>query len=146
MLTLGFGLGVTHKSPGAEFGPELVPNGTFDVDVADWTSDGAGPIAWNAGTLELTATGTDYALPVAALVTISGRTYKFTVTLAGTANNANIRAGTTNLGVDLVNGGWSNGDGVHEYSFDATSSTTFIGIGVADDTIAIDDVSVREVL
>jgi hypothetical protein len=121
---------------------ELVTNGTFDSGTSGWGNTNYNSTD-NRGVL--LATGTEYAYPSTPLTTIIGKDYILKVTLYGTANNANIRVGTASVGIDIYSSGWSIGDGEHIIRFTATSTTSYIAIGVANDTIEFDNISVKQV-
>lgn len=127
-------------------GVELVTNGEFTTDLSGWDNGGTGTSVWDTGRAKLTTTGTGYIKPISAITTVVGLRYEFLVTLTGTGNTANVRAGTSSLGVDLLNSGWGVTDGSHIYYFVATSTTTYIAVGNGSASVSyIDNVSVKEV-
>ena len=128
------------------YGNELVTNGTFDTDTSGWVADSAATLSFSSGTAELVTTATGYLLPATPLTTAIGSVYTLTFSLTGASSTGHARAGTTSLGVDLLNAGWGLVDGLHTFSFTATSTTTYIALGnggVA--TMYVDNVSVKEV-
>ena len=131
--------------PEIALGEELVVNGDFATDLSGWDNSGGVTVLWDSGRAKLTTTATGYIKPISALTTVIGAKYRFLVTLTGTGNTANVRAGTTSLGFDLFNSGWGVTDGSHAYSFTATTTTTYIAVGNGSPNVSyIDNVSVKE--
>ena len=131
--------------PVPTLGAEEVTNGEFTTDLTGWDNGGTGTSVWDTGRAKLTTTGTGYIKPISAITTVVGARYEFLVTLTGTGNTANVRAGTSSLGVDLFNSGWGVTDGSHIYYFVATTTTTYIAVGNGSASVSyIDNVSVKE--
>ena len=137
---------VKEVTQSSSLGSELVDNGDFATDLSGWDNGGTATSVWDTGRAELSTTGTGYIKTISAITTVVGMRYKFLVTLTGTGNTANVRAGTSSLGVDLLNAGWSVTDGSHIYYFVATTTTTYIAIGNGSTSVSyIDNISVKEV-
>ena len=141
-------------------GNELVENGTFDTDYSGWEhwSNNGGSISWSDGKLVITGLGGEFLDDRGrARQTISnlivGSTYKMMFTLDNTDNEA-VRLGANAYNQsdynDTVWGGAGDnqpGDGTTTVYFTAITTNLFIVFEEANDnTLTVDDVSVKEVL
>lgn len=83
-------------------GGELIANGTFNTDLANWTDAGGnGSAAWVAGTMQITQGSTTTEERRQVLTVQIGATYTLTVTLGGTLPV--IFLGSTAAGADYGN-------------------------------------------
>ena len=135
------------------YGDELVTNGTFDTDVSGWTNYAASftTINWDAGTIEITASGGVARVNQGPITTTVGKTYKISVTCTQKPNNFDsfVHIGTFPGGTNYKNN-LTQGDPVStitDYVFTATSTELYIQLGALNTaTVNYDNVSVKEVL
>jgi hypothetical protein len=135
------------------YGSELVTNGTFDSDTSGWT-DAAAPyttINWDAGTIEITASGGTARANQGPITTVVGQTYIISVTCTQKTSDASsfVHIGTSAGGTQYKNNLTKNEAAgvVTNYTFTATSTDLYIQIGSAVDTATVnfDNISVREI-
>lgn len=135
--------------------PELVVNGAFDSDLSGWSKTGTpGSIAWNAGTLELTATdgNTPYATTTLTGLTV-GRWYEVTgevvSSTAGTLRGYFV--GPTPGASTIMNSGDVTTAGFNtpvRRFFKATGATAYLtlyGVAGAGNKTRFDNISVKEI-
>lgn len=132
----------------ALLGAELLSNGTFDANLANWTIQGSGgsTVTWNAGTARIAPDGVNAALIAQGVPTVAGRTYRVSfdaagapvIVIVGTAigNSSlyNSTAATTPVGVG------------NTFTFVGTGATVWISFTrTAAVVITIDNISVKAV-
>ena len=148
--------GAWTRATDADFGSELVVNGTFTSNLDGWTpsSGGAGSVEQSGGKAVLT----DVADHLTTLTTTSaitvevGKRYKFSFQPGGYVGNyQRYYIGTTSGAGDIYSSGYSstwaaNTPALQEAYFTATTASVFISFHNANDTGAwtVDDVSIRE--
>lgn len=130
----------------------IAVNGEFTSAITSWTdvSGAGGTAAYTAtgnGRLRLTGTGSLAGAANQALSTVNGRTYKGLIAIFGT--DVRIKVGTTNGGTELLDETVEleddGGVQVHDFSFTATGTTTYIGFYNTSATAAdVDFVRIRE--
>lgn len=147
-LSLGIGLGLTHKQVDSLYGPELVTNGTFDADVAGWLNVTTAVISWNAlGYGDVTSISSNNG-SYRTLTTEIGKTYR----AIGTSEVASIfhRLRVGNGAIPDAGLGDStsvNSPSFHEVFFEATGTTSYVYLrNSAVGTVSWDNISVKEVL
>jgi len=136
------------QSQGAELGPELITNGTFDTDLSGWTASAAdADITWQSGAMRLQRTG-GYSLLVGQDAGLeSGKWYQVSATVS------EWNSGTMGLCVSPSIGGsptsleqsFSADTGVRSLVFLGDSSLPVIGFSTSvGGDFVLDNVSVRE--
>lgn len=125
-------------------GPELVVNGTFDVDLTSWSSVnvGTGTSSWSSGALSITRVDTsNYGKRRQTLTTVAGKTYRLSFSrVSGTTHRAWVgsSAGAFDLGLLQT---------ANYLDFTAIGSTTWLDLDSAVNatTVVFDNISVREI-
>ena len=120
---------------------EMVTNGTFTTDTDGWSISNPGVLSIDTNRLKVLATaGTCYGFQN---ITVEiGKSYTVKGTLTEGAGVSTFRAGSTQLGTDLFNSGWTV-YGSFEFEVVATTTTLCLAAGAAD-YVFFDDVSVKE--
>ena len=133
------------------YGPELVTNGTFDTDTTGWTVNASGSLSLSSNRLRITNVSgrggayTSFATEVGKVYSISldvpdsnnppSAFWVFSGTAPNTSGNFSV---------------FNQPAGSHEYSFVASSTTTYLTIYVSNSSVAsyteFDNISVKEVL
>ena len=128
-------------------GSELVTNGTFDTDTSGWTA-GNSTISVVSGKLRISITTSGLGYAYQTINTVVGKKYTATVQGSnfGSIVNWGIRVGTS-AGSDNVDAAWvTSSDTTATVTFTATSTTTYINLGVsytAGVATDFDNISVR---
>lgn len=129
-------------------GEELVTNGGFDADISGWTDDGGGNWDWDVlGKASYYAVGPGAAYLQQSLDITAGKSYQVSVVLSNEAiadsDDFVVFLGGTQLSSSMVNGSISEnvicGETDTLLKFYSDSPTP-------EDSIKIDDVSVKEIL
>ena len=130
------------KSRGLALGPELVTNGTFDVDTSGWTATQGAVVTWSAGSMSVQRTASDVRQAAHQILTcMIGKTYKLTLSSVGNVSirvndSASPISGTFALSTTSASG---------TYVFVATSTTQYIHPSPNNvSTTLFDNISVRE--
>jgi len=142
-------------------GPELVTNGTFDVDVSGWqlTSNSissGGAVEAAGGSLRLT-NGTSYSTASTSFATVPGRIYKLTWQKTGGTNtwspSNQFHVGSFPGGTGIASNiyGVAVGGGTAKFVFVALSTETWISLNSEGSAtpgyfVDYDNISVREVV
>ena len=138
-LVLCLDAGAVRSYPGA--GPQLVVNGDFASDITTgWQpQDGLSTRAWHdtggdGGRLKLIDPndGENARLySSAAITTVIGQKYRFSVTVSGTSTNHFVHCGTSlgGVGNPVTNFTLGGGDGTYVHDFVATATTFYIHLG-----------------
>jgi hypothetical protein len=135
------------QSRGLKLGPELVTNGTFDVDTSGWTAANA-VLSVENQRLKVQNTTTAAGQARTTVATVVGRTYQieFTAFPVGTTN-CNIRIGTTVGGTDILNTIYTT-ETSESLLVSATVTTLHITVRVnstsSNASVFADNISVRE--
>jgi hypothetical protein len=135
---------------GAISAPELVTNGTFDVDTSGWSEGPGSSLNVVGGALRVSNTGTSYGYGYQAIPTEIGKTYviKFDVVTDNSTGTQNVRVGTSpassvNAQID------GKSPGSYSGSFIATSATTYISLltssQLTDEYVDFNNISVKEI-
>ncbi len=137
------------KSRGLMLGPELVSNGTFDVDTNGWIAGLAASVVSESGLLKVTPTGTASGYAYTTIQTTIGKTYKVSYTnFAGTSSVGRFRAGDAPDAIQSFNRVKGTAPESGSLVFTAAYSPTYITLtdadGIAGTYITIDNISVRE--
>ena len=136
---------------GSVTGPELVTNGTFDVDASGWTLSSANVTATRnaSGQLEVTNNGVGWVSQT--INTVAGKTYRVEVNWLQKQGSGRFNIGTTVGGTNLLSAsGAGNYTGTAALTFVASGTTAVISMGDVSGgagTVQIyDNISVREVV
>ena len=136
------------KRLGAVRGPELVTNGTFTTNSANWTALNGAILTTPSGELLVTASGAAFALAYQAITTIVGKYYEVTCNARNaTSNNIGFHVGSTVAGVQ--NGLVTSTSGTNiplKISFVATATVHYVHCALGSNTTGtgfFDDVSVK---
>ena len=134
-------------SRGTAPGPELVTNGTFDVDLTGWSATLDASIAWSSGAMVVTRTGpTTFPIGQQTIpATIVGRAYKITATFTN-PNSLDVYCGFSGLTTSQRSSATS---GTLSYTAIATSTSHTIQAGMwasagsNGQTVTFDNISVK---
>ena len=135
------------KSRGLALGPQLVTNGTFDTNIAGWTSQAGSTISWVSGSLEGVASSGSSNLAFQDITTVSGRSYRYTATVRCASGNINVDAWLAGFGglITRVTANAPTTNQTVSLVFVAGGTTTRIGLGPSvATTFYLDNISVRE--
>ena len=136
---------ILDKSKGLVLGPELVTNGTFDVDTAGWVGIGGGTLSWNSGELVVTGGGA-YSGARFVVATTIGKSYQISISLRRGTTTQNLSAvfGSQSIGAAVVLGGQY----VRTAILIAVGASSNIDLTISDaaatGTAFFDNISVRE--
>ena len=148
-----FANAVTHARAGNAtmtdgYGAELIVNGSFTNDISGWTEETNGDATYSDGKIRVTVVNSTNNGAYQELTTESGKTYIFTALLVDVDSHASatVRVGTAAGTGNLFSSTFT--EGVIEFSFTATSSTSYITLRpnstINGNTAVFDNVSVRE--
>jgi hypothetical protein len=146
-----FGRSGAPTGHGTSFGPELVPDGQFNIDTSNWTPTNA-TLSVAGGAMRVTNTAGNVDMSDITITTIVGTTYIAKGTFVGHVSTGNtfFSVGTSAGGVQYQQINMGVTLGVYSITFMATTTTTHISfagssISVAADTFDIDNVSLMAV-
>jgi hypothetical protein len=133
------------KSKGLVLGSELVTNGTFDTNIANWTPFNSGTASWDAQTFKLVNSSFSGATQVISCTV--GKTYKVQASLKGFVPwvRVGFSEGAAQMGSSpaVIYADWT----TVTFIFTALSSAPFLTIGIGNagaGTAFFDNISVRE--
>jgi len=134
---------IKSAGTGETFGDELVTNGTFTSDVANWTVTAPTTIAWNASGYADIARATGSGLASQTLVNSLGMALKGSINVIALSNKVGLRIASISFFAD------TSSTGVVSGYMCAPVSNGGLGIAASNSTTAtctVDDVSVKQVL
>ena len=128
---------------------ELVTNGTFDSDVSGWVI-GAAPyttLSFDAGTMEIIASGGTARVNQGPITVEVGKTYRLTVTCTEKVSDSHsfVHLGTSLGGTQYVNNITKDETAGEpsSFTFTATSTELYIQVGAVTATVNYDNISVK---
>ena len=141
---------ILSVKPSVVLGEELITNGDFNTDVLGWTGASGGVLSWVSGKMKvLAADGASFAVGGQAITTVIGKEYKATVSVTqGDDTFFRIWVGTSLTNNSMYASGASSSFGKKEFTFIATSTTSYINLLTQDGNkfTYFDNVSVKEAL
>jgi hypothetical protein len=126
-------------------GSELVTNGTFDTNLANWSVNGTPVFTWSSGGASLTRNAFGD-LAYQAITCVVGRTYKVTATVvSGTIARIGFNSALLGGASEVLNNG---GAGTYSAFVTATATTMYVILTTAGNasTAVFDNVTVKEYL
>ena len=138
-----------HALRPVSYGDELVTNGTFDTDTSSWTAFAA-DLSVSGGELVVTNNATAFGRGYQGVTTEVGKLYQFSCDVNYTGDAGRIRLGTTSAGNEIYEQQSIAEDKTVVVNFVATTTTTYIRLGLQANTnghsIQFDNASLKEVL
>ena len=130
-------------------GVELITNGNFDTNIDGWFSSRSGVLSYDNGTIRIASGGIVYGKANQTISTVVGKLYELRFTLiTGTTVGAFVVSASLD-GFEVLNR-QGLASGTYRFSFQATSTTTYIGFQNDPATVGvyfnIDNVSVKEAI
>jgi len=132
--------------------PELVTNGTFDVNTAGWTGSNA-TLSVVGAALRITVTANGAANGSRAITCVVGTAYlaSMQVTADAVTGNMSLSVGTALGGASTATVALASGTGTISVAFIATTTAHFVSAtaaagALAAETFDVDNISVREVI
>ena len=140
-----------HALRPVSYGSNLVLNGTFGSNTNNWTAGGGADLLSFGKQLRVeNPSSANFGYAVQGVATEVGEIYAFSVDFNYIEANGLVRVGTTSGGDQILTKSLGSADeGTHRFKFVATSTTTYIRVGLSVNTANVearfDNISVREV-